>query len=60
MEQDLIKAIKKLTTEIEDLKSAIFTNTTRMEDLMKSDPHDMMQRLNGSLQELIKTLEMNK
>ena len=60
MDKELIEAIKTLTSSVDELKSAIFTNTTRMEDLMNSDPHDMMRTLNGSLQELIKTLESKK
>jgi len=60
MDKDLIEAIKTLTSSVDELKSAIFNNTTRMEDLINSDPHDMMQTLNGSLQELIKTLEGKK
>jgi hypothetical protein len=60
MDKELIEAIKMLTTSVDELKSAIFTNTTRMEDLMNNDPHDMMRTLNGSLQELIKTLESKK
>ena len=60
MDKELIEAIKTLTSSVDELKSTIFTNTARMEDLMNSDPHDMMQTLNGSLQELIKTLESKK
>ena len=55
--QELIATINKLDGSVKELTAAINSLTASHKDMMNSDPHDMMQTLNGSLQELIKTLE---
>lgn len=57
-EKKLISAIEDLQGSIYNLKDSVDKLHAIQKDIFNSDPHDMMQTLNGSLQELIKTLEM--
>ena len=58
MEDGELKAsIFELTKKVEDLTKSIDSLTAISTDLFNNDQHDIMQTLNGSLQELIKLLE---
>ncbi len=57
MDDKLVESINDLKLSVENLTESINSLTTIQTDIFNSNNHDMMQTLNGSLQELIKTME---
>ena len=55
--KDLISAIQALTISVDKLTEEISSNNTRLTDILNLDNTDMLRELNGSIQELTKTLD---
>jgi hypothetical protein len=57
---ELIEVIKTLTGSIDKLQAEVSSSNARLTDILNTDNHDMLRELNGSIQELIQSLDRKK
>ena len=57
---EFVEATKTLTVSIDKLQAEVSSNNARLTDILNTDNHDMLRELNGSIQELIQSLDRKK